>query len=46
MFALASDYKIDTRVTSRLVKLRFELMGKMDWSIASIDLEVGKRGTR
>ena len=46
MFALASDYKIDTRVTSRLVKLRFELTGEADWSIASIDLEVGKRGTR
>ena len=45
-FELQSDYKIDTRITSRLVNWRIEVDGNSDWTIDSLALEVGQRGTR
>ena len=45
-FELRSDYKIDTRITSRLVNWRIEVDGNSDWTIDSLALEVGQRGTR
>ena len=38
-FTIGSDYKIDCRVTDRLISIRFETTANINWSMSGFDVD-------